>query len=385
MLSPVQRHFRGPIMRSPIFRAAAGTGLFLALGVSASAGGNEFRYQLALPGFEFEFPRDHGPHENFRTEWWYFTGHLMTGDRRAYGYELTFFRMGLRDRNAAPNPSQWSPGDLYFAHFAVTDEAGSAFHYFEERARTGVGVAGVVADPFRFWIGGWSLEARGKGFRLAAEEGGLAVRLDLEPRKPIVVHGLEGVSQKSDGPGQATHYYSLTRMETSGEVEIRGRKYTVTGLSWMDHEFGSNWMSPEQVGWDWFSVQIEDGNELMLYRMRRRDGRKDLHSSGTWVLPDGASRHLAHADFEIEETGKWMSPKSKAVYPMGWRVRVPQAGLDLGLAPALLDQELVTHQSTQVTYWEGSVRVECESSGRSVKGLGYVEMTGYAGPLVSEF
>lgn len=358
-----------------------GTMLLLAAGLAAPAHSETFEYRLALPGYADEFPRDHGAHDDFRTEWWYFTGHLKTPDGQRYGYELTFFRAGLRDKEREPNRSKWDVRDLYFAHFAVTDISGKRFHYFERRGRTGVGVAGISEDPLRIRIGDWSLLLKDEKFVLEARDGELGLRLELSPQKAPVAHGLEGVSQKSEGRGQATHYYSLTRMKTEGTLTVGGRPAAVSGVSWMDHEFGSNQLSKEQVGWDWFSVQLDDDTELMLYQMRRKDGTRDPNSSGSFIAAGGSKRHLRVADFEIEPTGEWTSTRSKARYPMGWKISIEEPRIELQLEPELRDQELITRGSTQVTYWEGCVRVSGESEGKEVSGKGYVEMTGYAGSL----
>ena len=354
-----------------------------ALAVAGQA--ETFEYRLALPGYSHEFPRDHGSHGDFRTEWWYFTGHLKTSKGLRFGYELTFFRTGLRDVERKPSGSRWEVKDLYFAHFALTDIASKTFWYFERRGRTSVGVAGIRNTPLRVWIGDWSLRLDDQKFLLQARDGRFGVDLELVPAGSPVVHGRNGASQKSDGRGQATHYYSMTRLRTSGKLLLDGRETEVTGLSWMDHEFGSNQLSRDQAGWDWFSIQLEDDTELMLYRMRRKDGKPDQNSSGSLVQADGTKRHLDHSDFDIEATGHWTSPKSGGRYPMGWEVSVPAAGLRLRVTPDVLDQELVTRGSTQVTYWEGSVSVEGVSGGKKTKGRGYVEMTGYAGALGGKF
>ena len=345
-----------------------------------------FEYRLALPGYEFSFPRDHGAHPDYRTEWWYFTGHLEAETGRRWGYELTFFRFGLRDRTGSANSSKWSARDLYFAHFAITDITRKEFRFFERRARTGVGIAGTKESPFRIWIEDWRAENTKDGFQLkAAEPDGPSIELKLEAKKSPVIHGRQAISQKSDGKGQASHYYSLTRMNTTGKLVLSGKQFTVTGLTWMDHEFGSNQMSKEQVGWDWFSIQLDDYTELMLYQMRRADGKPDSHSSGTLVFKDGKDQHLDHDDFEIVSTGKWQSPKSGGQYPMGWKVSVPNSGLSLTITPNLVDQELITSESTQVTYWEGSVTINGLRDGKPISGSGYVELAGYAGSLQGKF
>ena len=354
--------------------------------------GEPFEYKLALPGYTFQFPRDHGSHDDFRTEWWYYTGHLES-EGRSFGYELTFFRMGLRDKVAANNPSKWAVKDLYFAHFALTDIDSKKFHYFERRSRSGVGTGGITQEPLKVWIGDWKMEGLFAGeesdlkhsFDLRASGKGIDLELKLNALKPPVIQGQNGVSQKSEGRGQASHYYSLTRLETKGVLKMNGKPLSVKGLSWMDHEYGSNQMSKDQLGWDWFSLQLEDNTELMLYRMRRKDGKVDPFSSGTYVKADGSKIHLGQEDFKIEPTGKWISPHSKGKYPSGWMLRVKPMDLTMSVQPVLDDQELLTSESTQVTYWEGAVSVSGLVGGRRIRGKGYVELTGYAGNLGGKF
>ena len=359
---------------------------------SGPIAGEPFSYRLALPGHTFEFPRDHGSHDDFRTEWWYFTGHLEAGGR-AFGYELTFFRMGLRDKVPANNPSKWAVKDLYFAHFAVTDINEQRFNYYERRGRSGVGTSGITEKPLKIWIGDWQMKGKFSGdqsdmkhaFVLQASGKDIELQLELSALKPPVIQGRNGVSQKSEGRGQASHYYSLTRLETKGKLLAGGKRFNVKGLSWMDHEYGSNQMSKEQVGWDWFSLQLEDDTELMLYRMRRKDGKPDPFSSGTYVRADGSKIHLDHRDFVLDSTGEWVSPHSKGTYPSGWRLKIGSLDLEIAVEPLMTDQELMTRESTQITYWEGAVSVNAKRKGKGIKGKGYVELTGYAGELGGKF
>jgi predicted secreted hydrolase len=291
------------------------------------------------------------------------------------------------------NPSQWSVKDLYFAHFALTDIAQQKFHYFERRGRSGVGTGGITQEPLKIWIGDWQMKLKVSAdqsdsknkFDLRASGKGIDLELKLSALKPPVIQGRNGVSQKSEGRGQASHYYSLTRLATTGILKIEGKPSNVKGLSWMDHEFGSNQMSKEQVGWDWFSLQLEDNTELMLYRMRRKDGKADPFSSGTYVKSDGSKIHLGYEDFVIESTGQWTSPHSKGTYPSGWELKVKSLGLVISAKPVLKDQELMTRGSTQITYWEGAVSVDVKKKGKGIKGQGYVELTGYAGELGGKF
>ncbi|HTM08167.1 MAG TPA: lipocalin-like domain-containing protein [Verrucomicrobiae bacterium] len=325
------------------------------------------------------FPRDHFSHPDFKTEWWYYTGHLATATGRSYGYQVTFFRFGLKDRQGDKEPPLFT--DLYMAHFALSDKQDKKFRVAERANRGYDDKSGAAVDRLLVWNEDWKLEGRGAVHVIEVKDKDLALRLRLTPVKPPVLHGDSGLSQKAEGTGRASYYYSFTRLATEGELTIGGRKEEVHGQSWMDHEFGSNQLAENQLGWDWFSLQLDDNSELMLYVMRRKDGSIDPYSSGTIVYADGKSRHLSLADFKIEALDKWKSPASGAVYPMGWKVAVPSANLDLQVAPFFPNQELDTNKSTKVTYWEGSVSIRGTADGRNVQGLGYVEMTGYAGKL----
>ena len=334
-------------------------------------------FRQALPGYAFSFPRDHYAHEDFRTEWWYYTGHLATTGGAEYGYQVTFFRSGLTE--ARNNPSRWAAKNLYLAHFAVSDLGRRDFRYFERVNRAGLGQAGADETAFRVWVGDWEVQGDGMRQRLAAKDGDFGVDLRLESRKPPVIHGENGVSQKGAGRGHASHYYSLTRLATDGTLTVRGKTLRVVGTSWMDHEFGSTQLAPDQIGWDWFSLQFADGTEVMLYNIRKADGRPDPYSAGTWVGPDGRTVRLKQSDFTITVLDRWVSPRTKGTYPMKWRLDAPTIGLDVTVTPAFPDQELDTAKSTQVRYWEGAVRGAGSVSGRPARATGYVEMTGYAG------
>ena len=336
-------------------------------------------FRLALPGYTFSFPRDHYAHEDFRTEWWYYTGHLRTQGGEEYGYQVTFFRSGLAEARA--NPSRWTARNLYLAHFALSDISRKTFRYFERVNRAAMGQAGAGEKEFRVWVGDWEVSGGGATQRVKAREGESALDLALIAEKSPVIHGENGVSRKGAGRGQASHYYSLTRLKTEGTLAVQGKAQPVTGSSWMDHEFGSATLAPGQVGWDWFSLQFDDGTELMLYLIRQADGRPDPHSAGTWVDKEGRASHLRRPDFAIEVLDRWASPRTKGVYPSKWRLRVPAIGLETTVVPAFPDQELDTAKSTQVIYWEGAVSATGTIAGRPLRGRGYVEMTGYAAPF----
>jgi predicted secreted hydrolase len=339
---------------------------------------NDQGYARALEPRAFSFPADHGPHPEFRTEWWYYTGNLATARGRRFGFQLTFFRSALAPEMPARS-SAWATRQAWLAHFTVSDVEGGKFRSFERWSRGAAGLAGAQAEPFRVWVKDWSAVSPGgpggDSMRLAASEGDLGIDLVLRPGKPPVLQGERGLSRKSAEPGNASYYYSLTRMPTTGTVRLGGESFAVTGDSWMDREWSTSSLGKDQVGWDWFALQLSDGWDLMLYRLRHQDGTADPASSGTLIAPGGGSRPLALAGFRIENSGEWRSPRSGARYPASWRVHVPGEDLDLQVRPLLADQEL----DVSFRYWEGAVGIEGTHRGRKVEGRGYVELTGYAG------
>ncbi|BCR03477.1 carotenoid 1,2-hydratase [Desulfuromonas versatilis] len=343
------------------------------LNVAVALGGDAAEgYARALTPREFSFPSDHGPHPRYRTEWWYYTGNLQAADGRRFGYQLTFFRIALTPE-PQPRASGWAANQLYMAHFALTDVAGRRFFHFERFARAALGLAGATTDPYRVWLEDWEASSDGSTalpMRLRAAQQRIAIDLHLESAKPVVLQGERGLSQKSPEEGNASYYYSLTRMPTVGRIEVGGESLAVAGDSWLDREWSTSALGPEQAGWDWFSLQLDDGRELMYYRLRKKDGSGDPMSSGTLVAGDGSYRRLRPQQVIIDEMGSWQSPHSGARYryPSGWLLRLPGEGLELQITPMLRDQEL---QAT-VRYWEGAVVVE-----GTVGGQGYVELTGY--------
>lgn len=353
----------------------------LDLALASGANPPASTFQSAVAGYRYEFPRDHGSHPRYRTEWWYYTGHLRSKSGRSFGFELTFFRRGVPPEDIKTLPSKWSLQDIYLAHFAVTDITAQRFHFSEKLSREGLGKAGADESQLHVWIDRWRAEAEPDSagvHTLIARDETHSLALTLRPAKPPVAHGAAGISQKGKDVGQASHYYSFTRLETTGSLTIDGEQFEVTGTSWMDHEFGSSELGADQVGWDWFSIQLEDNTELMLYRMRLKDGSTDLASSGTAVSADGRPEHLEVTDFQIESTATWTSRESKATYPAKWRLKFPSRDLVLEVTPLLADQELRTSRSTAVSYWEGAVVVTGTKQGKPMKGQGYVELTGYA-------
>jgi predicted secreted hydrolase len=340
-----------------------------------SAGG------IATAGFarvttprEFVFPLDHGPHPEYAIEWWYYTGNLDSAQGRHFGYQLTFFRIGLTSQPAA-RASDFATSNIYMAHFALTDVATQKFYAFERFSRGAAGLAGAQGQPFRVWLEDWAAAgagADGLPMRLQAAQDDVAIDLTLAGGKPIVLQGDRGLSKKSDEPGNASYYYSLTRMPTRGTIRVGAETSDVSGLSWMDREWSTSSLGANAVGWDWLAVQLSDGRDLMYAQLRDATGAA-IYSDGMLVEQAGSTRRLAPSEVVLEATGKWTSPRSGGRYPAAWRLRIPSQALDLRLTPYLADQEL----PLTTVYWEGAVKIEGSAAGTPISGNGYVELTGY--------
>ena len=342
-------------------------------------------FSQALPGYVYQFPEDFYSHDDFRIEWWYYTGNLEeVGTSRPFGYQLTFFRVALDTRDRNPNPSKWKVGHIYFAHMTLTDIEGEKFHYFERINRKGIGNAGADSKRLMVWNEDWSLEGKDEKHLLEAVESGTGIKLQLVPVKELVVHGQNGISKKGSEAGNASHYFSYTRIKTSGTVFVDGKAYKVLGTSWMDHEYSSNQLNDELAGWDWFSLKLDDQTELMLYQLRRKAGGIDSFSSGTLVPADGVPRHLKRDEFIVRPLTQWKSKQSGITYPSGWKLEVPSFGIKLSLSPDLNDQELYDLRSISASYWEGSVSVEGTIREDLIKGKGYVELVGYGKALIQD-
>jgi predicted secreted hydrolase len=343
----------------------------------AMGGGPADGFARATEVRRFVFPDDHGPHEEFRTEWWYFTGNLRAEGGDAFGFQLTFFRHALAPA-APPRASRWATRDVWFAHFAVGDEARGRFHAFERFQRGALDLAGARPRPFTVWVGDWRAQSVDEvetfPLRLVADEDRVALELLVEPRKPVVLQGNHGLSQKGPEPGNASYYYSLTRLAASGTLTLDGRPYPVTGHAWLDREWSTSALSEGQVGWDWFAIQLDDGRELMLYRMRRDDGATDPHSSGVLVDTDGSTRTFRAGDVRYEPGRQWKSPGGDAAYPVEWRISVEPLGLELEVEAMLDASEL----EVSVRYWEGAIRISGRDRSGPLSGHGFLEMTGYA-------
>ena len=355
--------------------------LFLATAFPAAAQS----WRIAEPGYKFDFPRDHFSHPEFETEWWYYTGNLRTGDRHRYGFELTFFRQGSRlspQASAAESPV-WRPDQNYLAHFALSDVDGQSFYHTERLNRGGPGLAGASRNDARYWNGNWQVrwtslpEAKQE---LVAVCDRFVLRLTLSPSKKPVVQGQNGVSRKGPMPGQASHYISFTRLQATGDLQ-EASAIPVSGVAWMDHEFFSEPVDSTISGWDWFAIQLDNNEELMLYRLRDKAGKVTPYSSGSYVDSHGQNRFLAAADFNLTPGDVWGSPHSKARYPVSWKISVPSLGLELSEVTRLKDQELWSRHSVSPSYWEGAVEYRGKRGKEDVFGVGYLEMTGYDQPV----
>ena len=326
------------------------------------------------------FPRDFGAHEEFRTEWWYYTGNLQTPEGRPFGFELTIFRVGLLPpTEELPADSEWYDRSLYFAHFAVSDIAGKRFFAFERYARPGPGLAGAQGDPYQVWLEDWEIaETDADRYRLHASQEEVRLDLSLADEMGVILHGENGYSRKGENATNASYYYSQPRLRAEGFIEIEDARYPVSGLAWKDHEFSSGVLDESQIGWDWFSLQFEDGRALMLFQLRERDGAVSASSSGTLVTADRNPLHIPSPSFEITVLDRWRSPHTQGEYPSAWQLRLEDPACLLEVRPWMADQEI---HFPAVTYWEGAVRFEGVCSGSPVRGNGYVELTGYAGNL----
>ncbi len=329
----------------------------------------------------FVFPRDHGPHPEYQIEWWYYTGNLHDANGNRYGYQLTFFRSGL-----SPQPpdrsSDWATRNIYMAHFALSDIAGETFYAYDRFSRDGADLAGASGEPYRVFLEDWSAEGSGpEGMRmhLTASVDDIAIDLMLESTKPPTLQGERGLSQKGSVAGNASYYYSLTRMRTEGSIRIQDKTIAVQGASWMDHEFSTSALEENARGWDWFSLQLDNGYDIMLWQIRqtKEAERADIASNplaeGTITLPDGSTRRLDGQDFMLEVLDTWQSPHTDKTYPTHWRLSLPSKDTVLEVQALLADQEL----RLAVVYWEGAVQLRGTFGGQTVSGYGYVELTGY--------
>jgi predicted secreted hydrolase len=328
----------------------------------------------------WHFPEDFGPHPSYQTEWWYYTGNLETSEGRPFGFQLTFFRQALSPNAAqSTSTSHWRNNQIYSAHFTISDIAQQQFYPFDRFSRSGIDLAGATAIPYHVWLEDWSATEIAPGqVQLQAQTSDVALDLIVEQTLPPVLHGDRGLSLKGLEPGNASYYYSLVQQPTTGTITINDRSFQVTGLTWKDHEYSTSSLSPGTVGWDWFSMQFDNGSALMLYLLRHEDGTIEPTSAGTFIAANGDLIPLTSQDWQIDVLDTWKSAKSQATYPAAWTIRIPKVDLVLQGQSMMGNQELNT---ATATYWEGAVAFEGLQQGRSLHGQGYVELTGYADRL----
>lgn len=335
---------------------------------------NDASFARALEPRPFSFPRDHGAHDAFRTEWWYFTGHLGDEDGGEYGFQLTLFRFELDDR-AHTSPSAWRTPRVFLGHFAVTDVSGECFHAFERMSRALPGIATVTGDPPAVRLDDWTIAyvPDAEAWRLTARQGDTGLTLRLQARTAPVAQGEDGLSQKSAAAGNASYYYSVPHLAATGELMLDGRTRAVSGNAWLDREWSTSALDRAQSGWDWFALQFEDGASLMFYRLRRAGGATDPHSAGTWMAPDGRVRRLAADDVTLTALDTWQSPVTARRYPSRTRLTANALDLDVVLTPRVADQEW----RGRFRYWEGAAAFAGTRGGTPVAGRAYMELTGY--------
>ncbi|KAM3097595.1 lipocalin-like domain-containing protein [Phormidesmis sp. 146-35] len=337
---------------------------------------------------DWHFPQDFGPHEDYQTEWWYYTGNLETEEGRSFGYQLTFFRQAIapqssdsQSSDSQSSPSHWRGNQIYSAHFTVSDVAQQAFYPYDRFSRGRVDLAGAAVAPYHVWLENWSATEIAPGkVRLQAQTPDVTLDLTVEQTRPPVLQGDRGLSVKGLEPGNASYYYSLVQQPTEGTIAIKGQPFTVKGITWKDHEYSTSSLAAGTVGWDWFSMQFDNGTALMLYLLRHEDGTLEPTSAGTFIAADSTTTPLTAQDYQVNVLNTWKSPNSKAVYPAKWAIAIPKLNLTLQAQPLMPNQELKTQTAT---YWEGAVAFKGLQNDRPLTGKGYVELTGYADRLDS--
>lgn len=345
-----------------------------ALDLSAAMGGQaETGFMRAVEPRQFHFPQDHAAHPGFRNEWWYLTGNLTDESDNHYGYQVTLFRIALSP-TLPENNSNWSTNQVWMAHVALTDVSATHHSHEQRLARGAVGLAGQSEQPFRVWLEDWQIVGTGQGafpWRIDVKAREFALNLKLTSHKPVVLQGNMGLSQKSNQAGNASYYYSFTRLQTQGEITLNNQRIKVHGWSWLDREWSTSALGEDQAGWDWFSLQLKDQHELMFYRLRKNNGEMDRHSAGKWVLPDGSTHSLSYNDVKVQPLRYWTSDSGRR-YPVSWVMHIPGIQQHFRIEALINDQEM----ATGIYYWEGAVKVLDESS-EKLLGFGYLEMAGY--------
>ena len=338
-------------------------------------------FARAIDQWDWQFPRDHGAHPAFQTEWWYYTGNLATDVGRRFGFQFTIFRRALTP-TAPGTASEFRAKDIYMAHFTLSDIADGDFHHDVRYARGGADLAGATTDPhYRVWLEDWQVQADDSAAtqtRITAASADFAIDLQLRQVKPPALQGDRGLSPKSAEIGNASYYYSLSRLLTSGSISIGAEVFTVAGATWMDHEFSTSALGENARGWDWFGLIFDDDSELMVGQIRLIDGGIEPAFGGLLILPDGSARQLGAEQIDIAVSDTWRSPHSDSEYPASWAITIRgPGGFRIAVTPLMPDQEL---HDAGIIYWEGAVSVSGDKTG-----FGYAELTGYATSMQNRF
>ncbi len=335
----------------------------------------EVRYPEVKVGYALAFPRDHGAHPDFRTEWWYVTGWLKTARDEDLGFQVTFFR--TRTPYASDNPSAFAPRQVILAHAALSDPKLGRLRHDQRAARPALGVAGAEEGSTRVWIDAWRLALEGSTYRTFIPARDFLLDLRFASNRPPLLQGENGLSRKGRGESEASYYYSRPGLIVEGAIERGAGREDVKGTAWLDHEWSSQYLAASASGWDWIGINLEDGGALMAFRMRAKDGTV-LYAGGTLMRPDGTRDVLAPGDVEFSALRDWRSTRTGTTYPVSLRVRTRDR--TWRIEPLFEDQELDSRASTATIYWEGAVRVFTEGAGDPV-GKGYMELTGYWQPM----
>ena len=338
------------------------------------------QFARAIGAWDWQFPRDHGSHPDFQTEWWYYTGNLADEAGRRFGFQFTIFRRAIA--SAVDSASEFRASDIYMAHFTLSDIAQGVFYHDVRYSRGGAGLAGATTEPrYKVWLEDWQVYAENDDAtlqRIMAASADFAIDLRLQQVKPPALQGDKGLSPKSAEIGNASYYYSLSRLVSAGSIRIGDRDFQARGLTWMDHEFSTSALSQDAGGWDWFGLIFDNETELMIGQIRQVDGSIEPNFGGLLIHPDGGTRYLGAQDFSIAVTDSWRSSHTGALYPAGWDVEIlGPGGFSFSMTPLLADQEL---HGSAIQYWEGAVRISGD-----VSGYGYAELTGYAGSMQNRF
>ncbi len=358
--------------------------IFIALPLTAA---DSEEYLSVTGPCNLEFPKDHGAHPGYRTEWWYYTGNLRSDSGRQFGFQLTFFRSRIIppgvEKKWPAKPSAWRTSQVYLAHAALSDVDGKQHRHAEEVSRATLGMAGVDQsdDMTKVFLKNWSTRIEADLHTLTVNSAEFSYNFAFRPLKPLVMHGDRGYDIKGSTPERASCYYSFTRLAGQGKITVGGDTIAVTGQAWMDHEFSTASLEPGITGWDWFSLQLADNSEIMAYLFRTKTGGIHAASSGTYIRADNSVQKLVKEEILVNVIDTWQSRKSQARYPVRWRMQIAALALDLEISAKFADQEMRTLDSTGVTYWEGSVAIDGTKNKQPVRGDGYVELTGYAEPF----